>query len=256
MEEAASGWAAGHPGRPLDALLLGVTPEIARMRWPERSSLMAVDSSMAMVRAVWPGNVAGRRWAVRADWHALPREKFSCDVVVGDGSINCVAYPCGYRALAAGVGSVLRDDGLFVLRCYLRPEPQERPEDVAARMAQFPSFHHFKFSLLMALQRGVREGIPVDRVYRFWAGLKVAEEGLATRAGWEMAAIRTIDFYRGSTTVHTFPTLEELRAVLLEYFEEISLATPAYPMGERCPTLVLKPLPGKCRYPGGHGGGR
>jgi SAM-dependent methyltransferase len=256
MEEAASAWAAGHPGQRLRALLLGVTPEIAGMRWPEPSSLMAVDNSVAMAKAVWPGNIPGRRWVVCGDWHALPREKLSCDIVVGDGSINCLPYPDGYRALAAGVHGVLRDDGFFVLRCYLRPELQESPEDVVERMGEFPSFHHFKFCLLMAMQPGVREGIAVHRVHQFWASLEVEEEALAARAGWERPAIRTIEFYRGTNTVHTFPTLGELRAVLLEFFDEISLTRPYYPLGERCPTLVLKPLPGKCRYRGERGGSR
>jgi SAM-dependent methyltransferase len=254
MEEAASAWAAGHPGQPLHALLLGVTPEIAQMRWPDLASLMAVDSSMAMAKAVWPGNIPGRSWVVCGDWHALPRQERSCDFVVGDGSINCLSYPVDYRALAAVVHRVLRDDGLFVLRCYLRPALQETPEDVVARMAEFPSFHHFKFSLLMAMQRSVSEGIPVDRVHQFWASLKLEEEALAARTGWERPAIRTIESYRGTNTVHTFPNLAELRATLLECFDEVSLTTPSYSMGERCPTLVLKPLPGK-RGRRGEGGG-
>ena len=254
MEEAAYAWAAAHPGRPLHALLLGVTPGIAEMRWPDRTSLMAVDSSPAMTRAVWPGNISGKRWVVCGDWHALPRAERSCDFVVGDGSINCLSYPDGYRALAAGVHRVLRDDGLFVLRCYLRPELQESPEDVVARTAAFPSFHHFKFSLLMAMQRCVCEGIAVDRVHRFWAGLKLEEESLAARTGWEKSAIRTIEFYRGTNTVHTFPSLAELRAMLLEFFDEISLTRPSYPLGKRCPTLVLKPLAGKCRRRSERGG--
>jgi SAM-dependent methyltransferase len=255
MEDAASAWTAGHPGRRLEALLLGVTPEIAAMRWPELVSLMAVDSSPAMLKAVWPGNVPEKKWAVCGDWHALPRRELSCDFVVGDGSINCLRYPDGYRALIAGVHRTLRDDGVFVLRCYLRPELQESPEQVVARIGEFPTFHHFKFCLLMAMQPDVREGVAVDRVHRFWAGLKLEEETLAVRDGWGPLDTRTIEFYRGTNTVHTFPTLEELRAVLLECFEEVSQMMPTYPLGERCPTLVLKPLPGICRCRG-EGGGR
>ena len=254
LEGAASAWAAGHPGQRLDALLLGVTPEIAGMQWPAAASLVAVDSSLAMIRCVWPGTGMEGKWAVCGDWHSLPRREGSCDLVAGDGSFNCLRYPSGYRALAAGVHTALREDGVFVLRCYLRPELQESPEQVAARITEFPSFHHFKFCLLMAMQRDVREGIAVDRVYQFWEGLKPDAAALAERAGWGSQDVGTIEFYRGTRTVHTFPTLLELRAVLRECFEEVSLTVPTYPLGERCPTLVLKPLRGACSCRGVDGG--
>lgn len=256
MEEAAFAWAAGHPGQRLRALLLGVTPDVVGMRWPEPTALLAVDNSVAMARAVWPGNIPGRRWVVCADWQALPRGESSCDLVVGDGSINCLRYPEGFRRLAAGLHGVLSDDGLFVLRCYLQPDLQESPQDVVDRIADIPSFHHFKFCLLMAMQPGVREGIAVHRVHQFWTSLKPEEEALAARTGWERAAIRTIELYRGANTVHTFPTLGELRTVLLEFFDEMSLTTPSYPLGDRCPTLVLKPLPRTSRRRGARGGSR
>ena len=40
-------------GVPLDALLLGVTPAIATMRWPRKTSLVAVDWSANMFRHIW-----------------------------------------------------------------------------------------------------------------------------------------------------------------------------------------------------------
>src|ERR1700691_4807012 len=57
MEGAVEGWAYSHPGENLRALLLGVTPGIAGMQWPEGSLLVAIDRSIGMVRDVWPGNI-------------------------------------------------------------------------------------------------------------------------------------------------------------------------------------------------------
>ncbi len=42
VETAVANWCSSHPGKRLRALLLGVTAEIATMRWPEESSLIAV----------------------------------------------------------------------------------------------------------------------------------------------------------------------------------------------------------------------
>ena len=101
MEETVATWAARHSQVELRALLLGVTPEIADMRWPAASSLTAVDGSAAMARAVWPGNIPRKRRVVCGNWLALPLRESCCSVVIGDGSMNCLPYPDGYRQLAA-----------------------------------------------------------------------------------------------------------------------------------------------------------
>lgn len=43
IENAVDTWAVRHPGEKLRALLLGVTPAIVSMRWPEKSFLLAVE---------------------------------------------------------------------------------------------------------------------------------------------------------------------------------------------------------------------
>ena len=243
MEQAVATWAAGHPAVRPEALLLGVTPDIANMRWPEATSLMAVENSVAMVRGVWPGNLPEKKWAVCADWLQLPRKSASCHIVVGDGSMNCVRYPDGFRALSAQVSDILTDGGIFVLRCFLQPARKERPEDVIADILRepIPTFHHFKFRLLMAMQRSAWQGIAVDEVYRFWVSRNLDESLLISRAGWEKLAIDSIKLYRGTDTVHTFPTLAEIGSVLHERFQEVSISTPSYNLGERCPILLLRP---------------
>jgi hypothetical protein len=79
MEEAVGNWACSHPGERLHALLLGVTPGIAGMRWPEGSLLTAIDRSMKMAKIIWPGNIPGkrgvRRLAHRSNTMAMPRSR-------------------------------------------------------------------------------------------------------------------------------------------------------------------------------------
>jgi SAM-dependent methyltransferase len=243
MEETVTAWAAGRRRTRFRALLLGVTPALAGMRWPEAASLLAIDNSLAMARGVWPGNVPGRSWAICGNWLALPRRNSSCDLVAGDGSMNCVRYPAGLRALAEEIRRVLREGGLFVVRAHARPETQEHPEAVfeEARRAVIPTFHQFKFRLLMALQRSAPEGISVDQVYRYWTALRASGWRPASRPGWEQADIDTIELYRDKRNIHTYPTLAEFRAVLHEYFTEVSVRVPSYDLGERCPILVLSP---------------
>lgn len=246
MEQAVSAWSAARPGRALQALLLGVTPAVAGMRWPERSSLLAVDNSFPMTRAVWPGNIAGKRAAVCGNWLGLPLRESSCDVMVGDGSMNCLRYPDGFRALAKTAWGVLRKDGILVLRTYLQCAEPESPEELYGELARrsVGSFHAFKLRLLMALQRCPVEGIAVNRAYRSWMSRGLNPRELPQGSGWKKSAIETIEFYRETDTVYAFPTFAELRSVVRPYFEEVATLIPAYELGDRCPILVLK-----CRKP-------
>ena len=230
LENQLAEWAAEHPGRPLRALLLGVTPDLAGMRWPSGSSLVAVDSSMAMIRGVWPGNVPGRRRAVCADWLAMPFRPQSFDLVLGDGSINCVRYPASFHTLVSGVSRLLAPGGLLLLRCYVRPPAAPAPEQVIANAARCASFSDLKLRLMMTLQESTESGIAVDDVYRYWIRNRVDEADLAARTGWDPRVIRSIENYRDSSTVHHFPTLDELHAIFCGSLDAVRISDQPHPV--------------------------
>jgi hypothetical protein len=96
----------------------------------------------------------------------------------------------------------------------------------------------------MALQETPKRGVAVREVYRAWVDQNVNPLRLPTGAGWEKSAVGTIEFYRDANTVYAFPTLADLRAAMLPWFETVSTFTPSYELGERCPTLVLRPKKG------------
>src|SRR5437016_4809001 len=52
----------------MDAVLLGVTPEIATMRWPRVTRLRAFDRNPSMIKQVWPGNPQIDAVAACANW--------------------------------------------------------------------------------------------------------------------------------------------------------------------------------------------
>jgi hypothetical protein len=224
------------------------------MRWPQPSTLAAVDGSLEMVRQVWPGNVAGVRGAFCGDWLALPLRDHSCHMVIGDGSLNCLGlgYPEGFRKAAESMIRVLDSAGILVLRTYLQSDVRERPEDVFESIFHppHPTFHEFKFRLLMAVQQNSREGLVVNEVHRFWASLNVDPAELAARTGWDQTAIETMELYRGSPTVFVFPTRRELDSVFSEFFDEVSISTATSEVGKRCPIMVLRPRRGALNSPG------
>ncbi len=225
---------------PLRVLLLGVTPGIAGLQWPPGTALLAIDRSESMVRQVWPGDIPGRRRAVAGSWLSLPVADHSRDVVIGDGSVNCVRYPGDLGDLARSIHRVLRANGTLILRCFVQPAQPEDPAELMEHIADCASFHHFKMRLLMALQKSSEQGIAVNDVYRYWTSRKIDVQALAERTGWDRTDIDTIELHNGPNTVHTFPTLEEIKSVLTPFFSAVSVRVPDYPMGERCPLLVAR----------------
>lgn len=217
------------------------------MRWPEQFSLLAVDNSFAMAQTVWPGNVPNRRRVVCGDWLELPRPDASCDIVIGDGSMNCLRYPDGFRALARSIRRVLRPDGVLHLRSFVLPEKKDFLEQTFADLYErkFPTVNHFKYQLLMAMQRSTQDGIAVEDVYREWVRRRINRDELLALTGWPAQSLQSIELYKDQDVVHTFPSLSELRSVLGEFFQEVSMSTPGYFLGDRCPSFVLTPRAGE-----------
>jgi SAM-dependent methyltransferase len=242
MEDAIRVHARVDPNR-TRALLLGVTPLLADMCWPGGTTLLAVDASMPFVREVWPGDIAGRRYAVQGDWRRLPAREAAYDLAVGDGSFTCLPYPDGIRAAALAVKRALAPGGLLVMRFFVRPDPCESARDLLQDLAanRVATFHQFKYRLLMAMQRSVEDGIAVSDVHRYWHELGLPPDSLPATPGWSRTDVQTIEAYRGSSTVHTFPSLREWRAVMSDAFEEVANQPASYVLGDRCPVIVWRP---------------
>jgi len=239
IERAAHDWSSAHPGRAMRTLLLGATPDIAKLNWPLHLKLVAMDSSTAVIKAIWPGDVRGHRWATCGNWLSLPLRAGSCDMVVGDGALTASRYPDEWRAMAATLRDVLSDSGVLALRCFARMEHPETPDRVIQDLlgGKVGNINHFKFRLFIALQRSTDEGCPVRDAYRFLRS-RVSDEALRSIPGWSEAAINGFELWRHADTVYTFPTLSEVRSVLGEFLRERKVWFPSYTLGDNCPTLL------------------
>lgn len=231
-EHAARDWAERN-GRAPRVLLLGVTPEIATMRWPAGTSLVAVDRSEAMIGAVFP---AGAGQAIAGEWLALPCGDASIDWAIGDGCASTLAFPTEYHRFAAELGRVLAPGGELVLRLFALPDAPESLADVARDLAakRIASFHALKWRIAMAIQPADRN-VRVVEIWRAFEQLVPDRGALA----WSDETIATIDAYRESDVAYSFPTLDEARAALAG-FVETARHVPGYELGDRCPTLVLQ----------------
>jgi len=241
-ELAVANWSRQH-GIPR-GLILGATPELARLHWPEGARVLAVDRSQVMIEKVWPGHPKAGLGGRCGDWLDLPLARQTCDLVLGDGSFTQLDYPQDYRGVFQSIRRVLTDHGVVTIRFFVRSDEQEHPEAVLADLWRggIGSFHVLKLRLAMALQECVERGVQLHTVWNFWAN-SINRDELIARLGWSPRVISTMDNYRGLTTRYTFPTLAELRQVIGPEFREVNCVVPKYAFGERCPILTLKPSP-------------
>ena len=62
------------------ALILGVTPEFASMKWPVGCSVIGIDVNFGMVQGVWPAHDIQNPHVVCGNWQHLPLATDSVEV--------------------------------------------------------------------------------------------------------------------------------------------------------------------------------
>lgn len=223
--------------------LLGVTPEIATLRWPQDVELLAVERVQAMIDGIWPGDT-DRRHAICADWLDPPFPDESFDLAIGDGCLTHVGFPDGLSRLLASVHRCLRREGYLMLRLFCRPDAAESPDAVIAALQSgaIKSFHAFKWRLAMAVQ-GTADApdVAVDEVWRIWNAAGVDSSALVSARGWRPEEIRTIDLYRGSSARYNFMRYDQTILHLQSAgFDLVATRSGSYELARQCPQVLLK----------------
>jgi UDP-N-acetylmuramyl tripeptide synthase/SAM-dependent methyltransferase len=227
--------------RPIQALVLGVTPELVTMPWPKQTRLLAVDRCSGMLGGVLPQQSPDATAGLCGDWLRLPLRADSMDLVIGDGCFTVLETVAAYRNLAAEVRRVLGPDGHFVIRLFVRPAVAESVDAIFADLlaGAIGNFHIFKWRLAMALHQQLAVGVRVHDVWQAWHDAGIGAVELSERLSWPLEQIETIEVYRNGSARYTFPMLEEARDLLASEFEELDCHVSNYELGERCPTLRL-----------------
>lgn len=237
------------------ALLLGVTAEITALTWPSNTTLVAVDTSQAMIQRHWQAPRSIHAFPVLGRWQRMPLQSQSIDFTIADGSLSIQANAAALSAVIASLAHTMRPRATFVLRAFVRPASSETPDQVFQAMhgGQIGSFAVLKWRLLMSLHESSNEGVPLRQVYKTFRTLAPSSQQLSKQLGWPAASIDTIESYRGTAARYFFPTLIQLRELLARYFDEMSCHIPSYELGHCCPTLVLSRTPHPHLLPRGRG---
>ena len=235
---------AGLPGRCIDVLMLGVTPELALFPWAEKTSLRAIDSSEEMIRSVWPGDGSDRK-AVLGQWERMPFADASFDLIVSDDGLAMLPEMASLTAVGGELRRLLRSDGRVVMRLFAPTAGMETEQSVVAatEAGEMHNFHGLKLRLLLALDAQTSgKGVRVGDVWDCFERIFPDREWLARRLDCELETVATIDNYRGRDGRYIFRSLAEVARV----FGAFRLAEgPAghYPFAEYCPVFSLTPIP-------------
>ncbi len=233
----------GIPQRPLEVVMLGVTPEFADFNWAPSFSLTAIDSSESMIQAVWPGDGPGRR-AVLGDWLRMPFGDATQDLVLSDGGLVVLNDREQVRLLSHELRRILRPEGRVVFRHFCWPERRESPGALveAVQSGKLGNFNELKLRLLMALpgEDGDRS-VSLAEAWEAFDRLFPDRVALAERLDCPPEIIATIDNYRGRDTRYYFASTTEIARACAE-FSLVPGPAGHYPLAGRCPVFCLTPM--------------
>jgi SAM-dependent methyltransferase len=223
-------------------LLLGVTPELYNLPWPKGTDFMAVDSSQAMIDAVWPGP----KDAVRcADWLSSDFPEGSRDIVLCDGGLHLLKHPQEQEELIRFIHHTLSHEGLCIFRLFASPAQKESPDVVIQDLVdgKIGSLDCLKLRLSMSLHKNAEEGVALAQVYDTLIKAVPDLEKLALKIGWPVECILAIKWYEGRKHRYYWVTVEEAIDLFCGYpggFQLHQLRTAPYELGQRCPTIALQ----------------
>mgnify|MGYP001066345960 CR=1 FL=1 len=219
-------------------LLLGSTMEFAALG----PGIVSMDASLPRLAELWrsadPGGLA-----IQGDWTRMPVRAQAFSHVLGDGSLNAVAWSV-LPSVLDEVTRVLRPGGTLIARAFCRPVAAETPDGIArdVERGRVESFHELKWRIAMAMPSAQQTS---DVAVRDLRAAVIAtfpdRDALCRVTGWRRAEVDTIDVYDGSGDVYSFPTEEMFVTALRRWFADVEVVRCGnYPLAERCPLLVAR----------------
>lgn len=224
---------------PLHVLMLGVTPALFRLPWPEGTIVRAVDRSLPMIEHVWPGPVGT---ADVGDWTRLPFEDARFDRIVSDGGLAFFGPP-SIEDARDELARVLRPGGLFVARLYVwdRSQRIDRIVDEVERGA-IATANEMRIRSWSALQVSLGEGLVLGEAFDAIVARVGSPERLIELTDLEPEQFVPFLASAGSALRYTMWPSDALIEAWTGsgHFELQSLTVPAHRLGALCPVLAFR----------------
>jgi hypothetical protein len=213
-------------------LLLGVTRELATS-FP---NILAIDFEPNMIKNVWIGDT-DTKIAREGNWLTLELEPGSLSAVIGDGSINQVAFPHDQKRLLTKILDWLEPGGIFACRMYTRPEtPFTRAQLIEQGLR--PTINWSAYRRMLCMYLAELEGQTI--LNRNITGLFNELFPDRSQMPWTQDELEMIDTYATSKLQSCLPTRTELRQIFPDGVTTEFVDTGDYDFAEYCPILTFK----------------
>ncbi len=241
FEHAIACWQSSH-ALPPRALILGVTPELYSLHWPNGTQLNAVDASSEMIDAIWPG---ARSDAIVGSWTAIPVINNGLDVVVCDGGFGMLRYPDQQTELLAEIKRVLKPGGIFVIRLFAPVSRTGTVDEIVEDLSsgRIASLDALKLRLWGALHGSLTSGVQPRTVVATIRDSVGNFDQLAHQHGWALPHVRALELHRESLVRYYLTDAAELVRMACEQddgFVSRSIVEPEYELGHCCPIVTLE----------------
>jgi SAM-dependent methyltransferase len=184
-----------------------------------------------MIERVWPGNTATKQ-VQQDNWLTVDLPAGTFDAIIGDGSVNMLAYPVEVEQLFNRSLQWLKHGGVFAARVWTRPDiPVTREQILAEAKAGTMSFTAFRRLLNMLIADRDGSVFPVTKIAELFDDL-FPDPG---QLPWKNTS--SIDAYRTSTSTSWFPTRREILDIAPAGSRFVDVGT--YEIAETCPILTF-----------------
>lgn len=224
------------------ACILGVTPELVQGPWPGSITIVAAERSADVIERLWLPHPKNESRVQQAEWHRLPVESGCHQIVIGDGCTTQFPDLRYYESFFKEMHRVLDTSGALIMRCFVRAEDSDGELDIISRAFSggIKHFGSLKWQIAMSITNSQTIAVPVAQIASTFDHFFPDRERLATAAGWQLATVNSIDAYRGSSSIYTFPSLRELGQLCQPYFSITSSHYSSHELAANCPILVFQ----------------
>lgn len=236
-------WTNAHPGRTPRALVLGATPELWSLAWPDRDKVSMVEPDPERAEQIWPGPESSRRVA---RWVTIGPGDGLFDIVLCDAGLHTLAYPNVQTNLRRHLAAVMPTGSLLAVRLIAPPAQREPTVSVASELwaGNIGDMSQLLIRLSHSLQQSPTVGVRDSAVWLKFCGLCKDWDTLLARTGWSPMSLAIAERYRFSPVNHYFVSPAEVLEVFTGTegapFEMVRLVTGGGPMAAQCPVITLE----------------
>ncbi|MBU3693808.1 MAG: hypothetical protein FGM40_03145 [Rhodocyclaceae bacterium] len=227
------------------ALILGATPELWSLAWPDRDKLLVLEPDPVVAAELWPGTPGSVE--VRS-WQTLSPADGHFDLVFCDAGLHTLGYPNEQADFRRRIAAVTARGALLAFRLLCPPSRHESTHRVTSELwsGNVGDMSQLIFRLTISMQRSPAAGVRLDTVWLKLRSLCKDWHTLSLRTGWDLDSVAVADYFRASQAKHHYFGLVEMLNRFGysdgQYFQMIRLTTGGGALAAQCPVVTFERL--------------